>query len=309
MKKVLSIIFVLLGSSIFYSTNATAQQMCFYEIPNSAWEKGEPAEVTAKLNYNLTGKVTSNLPLYMASNLIYEGATSFFRTYEYSGTECSTRLIKINGASNGLEVKYYSIDELKATVKDNSVNFQSEKTTIDTIDKVVSELDGLEVKVKVLGTKQTKFQTDRTAELFLMPGIKLLTSTVFQLKNIPSISKYEILLHSKGDCIFYPTVPTSYDGFRDGLKAVAVNGRFASSIKFGTLDVCKVSILLASPSTLGFGIDSGKTGLTGFVRLADVNLTPELGVTAKLSITCFKGKLTKKVTGTSPKCPTGYKKA
>jgi hypothetical protein len=30
---------------------------------------------------------------------------------------------------------------------------------------------------------------------------------------------------------------------------------------------------------------------------------------SKKTITCIKGKLTKKVTGTSPKCPTGYKKA
>jgi len=28
----------------------------------------------------------------------------------------------------------------------------------------------------------------------------------------------------------------------------------------------------------------------------------------KLSITCTKGKVTKKVTAVSPKCPTGYKK-
>jgi hypothetical protein len=28
----------------------------------------------------------------------------------------------------------------------------------------------------------------------------------------------------------------------------------------------------------------------------------------KKSITCIKGKLVKKVTGTAPKCPSGYKK-
>jgi hypothetical protein len=28
----------------------------------------------------------------------------------------------------------------------------------------------------------------------------------------------------------------------------------------------------------------------------------------KVTITCIKGKLTKKVTGSAPKCPTGYKK-
>jgi hypothetical protein len=29
---------------------------------------------------------------------------------------------------------------------------------------------------------------------------------------------------------------------------------------------------------------------------------------AKTTITCVKGKTTKKVTGVSPKCPSGYKK-
>ncbi len=42
-------------------------------------------------------------------------------------------------------------------------------------------------------------------------------------------------------------------------------------------------------------------------------LTLQVGVekisSSKKTITCIKGKLTKKVTGTSPKCPTGYKKA
>jgi hypothetical protein len=43
------------------------------------------------------------------------------------------------------------------------------------------------------------------------------------------------------------------------------------------------------------------------------SLNPKPAVTAKpaaktITITCIKGKLTKKVTGTAPKCPTGYKK-
>lgn len=42
-------------------------------------------------------------------------------------------------------------------------------------------------------------------------------------------------------------------------------------------------------------------------------LTFQVGVekisSSKKTITCIKGKLTKKVTGTSPKCPTGYKLA
>jgi hypothetical protein len=40
-----------------------------------------------------------------------------------------------------------------------------------------------------------------------------------------------------------------------------------------------------------------------------VKLTQEKAVAKKkLTISCIKGKVTKKVTGTSPKCPSGYKK-
>ena len=35
---------------------------------------------------------------------------------------------------------------------------------------------------------------------------------------------------------------------------------------------------------------------------------PAKAATPRLSITCVKGKITKKVTGSAPKCPTGFKK-
>lgn len=41
---------------------------------------------------------------------------------------------------------------------------------------------------------------------------------------------------------------------------------------------------------------------------AEVSITTGTTATAKSTITCVKGKTTKKVTGVSPKCPSGYKK-
>ncbi|GBL21787.1 hypothetical protein EMGBS4_18470 [Acidimicrobiaceae bacterium] len=41
---------------------------------------------------------------------------------------------------------------------------------------------------------------------------------------------------------------------------------------------------------------------------AEVSITTGTTASAKSTITCIKGKLTKKVTGLSPKCPSGYKK-
>jgi hypothetical protein len=40
----------------------------------------------------------------------------------------------------------------------------------------------------------------------------------------------------------------------------------------------------------------------------DPNTTPQNSSAKKSTITCVKGKLTKKVTAVKPKCPVGYKK-
>ena len=313
MKKFILIFSILLSSVFVNSTQASAQQMCFFEIPDSAWSNGEPSQVTSKLNFNLVGKKTSNVPLLALSNLTYEGIT-FLTTYEYSGTECSTRLIKVTGNTNGLEVVYKSVEDWKTGIRKSAKNFEAEKLNIETVDKVVTKINNSVVKLQVNG-KVGNYQTDRTAVLSEMPDIKLLTSSLRELAFISDQpyfaqnNNYLTYLNSKGDCIFYPTDPSSYNGMRDGVKAVGIGGRFASSIKFGTLNDCTVRVLLASPSTWGGGSDSMKTGLTGFIQLADVVFRPQLSTPSKVTINCVKGKLTKKVTAVNPKCPSGYKKA
>lgn len=303
---------ILLLATYIFPTQASAQQMCFFEIPDSAWSNGEPPQVTSKLNFNLVGKKTSNVPLFAISNLIYEGI-AFSTTYEYSGTECSTRLIKVTGTTNGIEVIYKSVEDWKNGIRRTAKNFEAEKLNIDTVDKVVTKINNSVVKLQVNG-KVGNYQTDRTAVLSEMPDVKLLTSTLREIAFIsdqPYFAQYNnylTYLNSKGDCVFYPTEPSNYDGIRDGIKAVGIAGRFASSIKFGTLNDCTVRVLLASPSTWGRGLDSMKTGLTGFIQLAEVVFRPQLISSANKTITCVKGKSSKKVTSVNPKCPKGFKK-
>jgi len=43
--------------------------------------------------------------------------------------------------------------------------------------------------------------------------------------------------------------------------------------------------------------------------LYEIKIEPKPAAAKKKTITCIKGKLTKKVSGTNPKCPAGYKKA
>jgi hypothetical protein len=66
----------------------------------------------------------------------------------------------------------------------------------------------------------------------------------------------------------------------------------------------------------GFGFSAPTIRIKLTQNVADAKPVPasipspvsRLASTFKVSITCTKGKITKKVTGVSPKCPTGYKK-
>jgi hypothetical protein len=54
-----------------------------------------------------------------------------------------------------------------------------------------------------------------------------------------------------------------------------------------------------------------KVKLTQEKKITETVAKPKVGAKispAKKSISCIKGKAIKKVTGTSPKCPSGYKK-
>lgn len=62
----------------------------------------------------------------------------------------------------------------------------------------------------------------------------------------------------------------------------------------------------------GQGVNATYTIKRGTIAIkqssAEVSITTGTTASAKSTITCIKGKLTKKVTGLSPKCPSGYKK-
>ena len=64
--------------------------------------------------------------------------------------------------------------------------------------------------------------------------------------------------------------------------------------------------LLASGNCAVTATQAGTSTLAPVSATASITLTATT-VAAKKTITCVKGKTTKKVTGTNPKCPTGYK--
>ena len=73
--------------------------------------------------------------------------------------------------------------------------------------------------------------------------------------------------------------------------------------------LCKVAI----QSDLGSRASYSQPEIISLAPREGSLLSLQVGVekisSSKKTITCVKGKLTKKVTGTTPKCPKGYKKA
>lgn len=301
MKKLVLVITLLLSSIFIYPTQASAQQMCLLEFPDSAWNNGEPAQVTSKLNYELVGKKTSNYPLLMYSNLAYKGS-KFESTFEYSGVNCSTRKIITASDSNSIQPIFHSLDDWKNRVKLSAKNFQEEQKNLDTINSAALKLEGFVIEFPV----DVKFKTTYT-RISQIPKWQEFGLTFGQIGLIPDSnmlmggrSQYALLLNSLDNCLFSSPADNKF------VRAISPMGLSPNQIQFSSMEACRVQVLLASPSTIGAGLDSMKTGLTGFIQFANIIFKPTSQITV---INCKKGKLTKIVTAVNPKCPAGYKKA
>ena len=107
------------------------------------------------------------------------------------------------------------------------------------------------------------------------------------------------------------TLPTTSD---ISSKSIALNSTasgggaityFTSSTGVCSITGSTLNLLMAGNCTVT-ATQAGTATLAPASATANITLTGT-AVAAKKTITCVKGKTTKKVTGTNPKCPTGYK--
>ena len=93
------------------------------------------------------------------------------------------------------------------------------------------------------------------------------------------------------------------------LNATATSGKVITYSSL-TPKICSISgselNLLRTGDCTVIATQAGTSTLAPASATANITLTATT-VAAKKTITCIKGKTTKKVTGTNPKCPTGYK--
>ena len=239
-------------------------------------------------------------------------------TFEYQGSSCSTRVIEIYGGSvtykpfkhiafnETLEVKSF----FENYSNDNFLQVQKKVDAVTALSKFLNSTESAPIKIsESRGTEEESLAWNLGLETYLYPVIGYPTLGVF----------------SDDDCLI------NSDSNAEKLRLDAFNklssvdksfyqnfllGRF-NQVKFAqNKKVCKLRVTTSFPASFKNYLNMVEPKqLFGYVwvendfsaPLTINSKTPTPSTAGKKTITCIKGKSTKKVAGINPKCPSGYK--
>jgi len=191
-KKIALVMAIALTGSIVSASQTLANDPCFAAIPDSAWANGEPAEVTAALNFDLVGTKTAPEEIFFKSVFGFYYYPGFLTTfllnpnqvatkYSYIGKNCSTRVVVVKGGSKPVPI--VSIEELKDFFQKNSANFAVADVASKSIDTLVSKIAGKTIKVSVDSKLTSKPRWEYVNALRSLIPDKELTSLTGALKT------------------------------------------------------------------------------------------------------------------------------
>jgi len=284
---------------------ANGAEQCLAEFPDSAWTYGEPKEVKQKLNYDLVGKKTSNTQQTMFISLKF-GNIDYITNYQYSGSNCTTRSIQIIKKSTDLQPVFFTFDDFKSYIKSKSANFQEESSNFEganALNKVILDLNwDVNVNSSNLKTEDSFKFMSQDSVLKLYAALNKFSGS-FPYRYVP-------ILQALGECSFIPFLDEEnvHNPGVNYYKAVVFQGAVARGLKFQTMSECQIAFLYASPTAIGLVYPGFGEEKIGFFKIGEFRVKPiAVKSNSKITITCTKGKTTKTVTGTNPKCPSGYK--
>jgi len=284
---------VLIVSLVIPTTSpVNASEKCLANFADSEWANGTPSGVKSLLGFDLIEKITKTpvlvLPLQIQSFYAF-GEHSESIKYSYVGKNCLAREVIVSKLVNEQSLKfgYETIDEF---INKRAPNF----LTLDNSIKYYSNIKAYFAnKTFDLSTRQ------------ILPQEENLGSTRgIQRYLISENSKFQTLLWPDSAFIYFPSkcaywnkIDENGNETREKIYAGSV-GRYPSGgiIKFESTGSCIAELRQAG------GVYSVAE------KIADVKYVVSSAASTN-TITCKKGKTIKKVKGTNPKCPTGYKKA
>lgn len=333
--------------SLLPAFNAQAADQCLAQIPDSAWSKGEPIEIPSLLNRDLvrTKKVViriadqkelpNSIPNFGVgditseylnnSRIEYVGKLGFIETkypvlvtFEYQGSSCSIRKVEVSGGS--ITYKPYKQAEFSDSiaVKNMFTNYDNQDfLAVQKKVDAVNELSKLLASTQSSPLKISSINSTDDSSFAWWLGLE---------KNLyPVIGYPSLRVFSEDGCLTQGNSKTEKLSTEYYNKLTVVEKTFYQRDLYGFFDkiqfsqgkkLCKLRVTTSFASSYKNYLNKVEpVQLYGYVWVTD-NL-PAVVVTnsktstpvsnAKKTITCVKGKVSKKVTGTNPKCPSGYK--
>ena len=282
----------------------------YNSVPAPIWKVGEtftPNKYYELRVPTLELAITSSTPLVCSSDgkelkLLKEGSCSFIvstaKTKDYS-VKVSNQIVTITAARIKPELTMDKIANQTSKDLPKSVEIFGVYSSAEGYVKPKSATPEVcfpttfFVRIISGGTCTITYQSSETATYLASDLYKVSFEVVrdpqtisFTLPNTANVSSKSIALTStasSGAAVTYSTTST-------GICSIT-----GSTLNLLTSGNCAVTATQAGSSTFAPASANATVMLTGAV------------VTNKKSITCVKGKSTKKVSGTNPKCPKGYK--
>ena len=319
---------------------------CLSQFPDSAWSKGEPKEIPPLLNRDLvrTKKVVTRIadqwqlpisePTFgiddITSEYLNNTRTEYIRkfgytetkypvlvTFEYQGSSCTTRKVEVSGGS----VTYRPFTQVEfsntVAVKNFFTNYQN-----DDFLKVQKKVDAVTELSKLLITTQSapiKISSTNTSVDESFAWWLGLEKNMYPVIGYPTLSVF-----SEDGCLtnaysknakFYSEIDSKLTVVEKTFYQRDLGGWF-DQIEFSQgKKICKLRVSTSFGRSFQNYMNKVEPAqLYGYVwvennlpaPIATNSKTPTPTPSPKKTITCMKGKASKKVTGSNPKCPSGY---
>jgi hypothetical protein len=276
------------------SSPVNASERCLANFADSEWANGTPAGVKNLLGFDLVEKITKTPNFISRIHPYFNfGEHTATLNYNYVGKNCLSRDVKISQTIDA-NTPVFEFQTLNDYINRNSSDFvQQENST-----KFYSDVkDYFSTKTISLKTKQ------------LGPGnlggsigtYQLLRSMTKDLRLVPP--RYAFV-YFPTKCAYQKIYDVNGNPTKEKAFAFFVGGQTPPTqtiMNFELEGEC-IGILMEA----GFDPINRPSGVAE--KIAEIKYVVASTAMTK-TITCRKGNSNKKVKGTNPKCPTGYKRA
>ena len=294
MRRIAICLALMISLNIPTASPVNASEKCLANFADSEWINGTPAGVKSLLGFELVEKITE-MPIYDGRYHPYFqfGQHISTITYNYVGTNCLSRDVKISQSIDAQSVNY----EFQ-TLNDYINRFSSDFVQQQNFTKFYSDVkDYFSTKTISLETKQ------------LMPGTLGGSMGTYQL--LRSMTKDLRIVPLRYAFVYFPT-KCAYQTLNDVNGNPTREKRFSFFVGGQTPPPQVIMNFEVEGECLGVLMEAGSyrgnrpAGIAE--KIADIKYVVNLKSSTD-SIICKKGSTSRTIKGKNPKCPTGYKKA